>query len=406
MGKALRISFLGDMLCKMPETLYANKGRDKYDYDDVFAGVKKYLSKADYVVGNLETPIAGKECGYTYTQFPSIFNTPTDFALAAKKAGVDLFTTANNHALDRGIIGLQKTIENLDAIGAEHVGTQITPYDKRTFVKHFENIRISFLSYTYGMNSNINNVFLDINEEHYVNFLGIQKEFKIQDINKANFSIKKLIIDYMPKCIFEKRRTTKIRLDCGDRNTLNNEESKRFINKMLSDIEEAKKTSDITILCLHIGGQYNSTIGPYTSEVIRLCREKGCNAIIANHPHCVLESGIKDNCFQAFALGNFCSTPEWGYHVPGVYADYSVIVNLNIDTDNKKIDSITYTVTKCVRNGLHSKVFIVKDLYENASGSEKTSLKHECQKVIERFLGKKINSSQFEVKEEYDYPTY
>ena len=177
----------------------------------------------------------------------------------------------------------------------------------------------------------------------------------------------------------------------------------RLLNKMLGDIEEAKKSSDMVILCLHIGGQYNSKIGPYTQEIIRLCHEKGCDAIIANHPHCVLESKFDNNCYTAYSLGNFCSTPGYGYHVGGVYADYSVIANLNIDTESKKLESVSYAVAKCVREGLHSRVCMVKDLYDAASPKDKEKLKYDCQKVVERFLGKKLQSSQFEVKEEYEY---
>lgn len=77
-----------------------------YNYDRIFEKVAYVLKDSDYVVGNLETPIAGEEL--EYTKEPTVFNTPLAFAQSIKKAGFDFVSIANNHCLDRGVIGLKK----------------------------------------------------------------------------------------------------------------------------------------------------------------------------------------------------------------------------------------------------------------------------------------------------------
>ena len=52
----IRIKFTGDLMCTM---LMQEKSGG--NYEKFFSKAKKELSDCDYLVGNLETPIAGKE---------------------------------------------------------------------------------------------------------------------------------------------------------------------------------------------------------------------------------------------------------------------------------------------------------------------------------------------------------
>ena len=55
----------------------SGKTKDGYDFRGVFAHTKKLLEQSDFVVGNLETPLAGKEAGYTNTHL--CFNAPDEY---------------------------------------------------------------------------------------------------------------------------------------------------------------------------------------------------------------------------------------------------------------------------------------------------------------------------------------
>lgn len=67
-----------------------------------------------------------------------------------------MFTTANNHSLDRSLYGLKRTLTVLDQMGIEHVGTQLRIDTERTF---YETIggKCTSISYTYDTNSSWKN---------------------------------------------------------------------------------------------------------------------------------------------------------------------------------------------------------------------------------------------------------
>ena len=114
----LKITFTGDLLSLLPQNKASfNKKDNSYDYTPVFDKITYLLNNSDYVVGNLETPIAGEDLGYTY--LPTVFNTPIEFLYAIKNAGFDFVSIANNHCLDRQLEGLNKTIENIEKTGLD-----------------------------------------------------------------------------------------------------------------------------------------------------------------------------------------------------------------------------------------------------------------------------------------------
>ena len=118
----VNISFVGDIMCYPRMTKIANG-----DYSELFLRANK-LKNCDYLVGNLETPIAGREMEYTHERY--CFNTPESFLTAVKECGFDLVTLANNHCMDRGEAGLIKTIENCKKAGLETIGAYATEEER------------------------------------------------------------------------------------------------------------------------------------------------------------------------------------------------------------------------------------------------------------------------------------
>lgn len=106
----MKITFLGDIMAE-PPVLKAAKRKDGYDFRGVFAYTKKLIEQSDFVVGNLETPLAGKQAGYTNTHLR--FNAPDEYVDALLDAGVKLVSTANNHTFDRGYEGCKIALGNL-----------------------------------------------------------------------------------------------------------------------------------------------------------------------------------------------------------------------------------------------------------------------------------------------------
>ncbi len=400
----IRLSFLGDILCKAPETSYASIGNDQYDYSDSFdVSIKNYLSHSHYTVGNLETPLAGKECNYSNTT--SVFNTPAQFAACLQGIGINMLTTANNHALDRGIYGLCKTIDHLDALGLDHVGTRKSPLDEKYVVKEINGVRISFLSYTYGMNTEWLNNPLYPDEEFHINFFRKHNPtnyFFNNNSSSYTKSLRRLIKSLVPPIFIKDKRNDWV--DCGELIDIQDLSNASLQEDMYSSIKTAKQISDITIMCLHIGGQYNNSIGDYTKVIVDKCIEAGSDLVICNHPHCVLPSYFNHSRFVAYSLGNFYNTPHFGFYVDNVFSDYSIILSVEIDSVTHVISDIYFTVVKCLRFGIHTRAYIVSDLYESLSDIvDKQKLKSDVMNVIERFTNKRLDSKKFIIQKEYNY---
>jgi poly-gamma-glutamate synthesis protein (capsule biosynthesis protein) len=105
------------------------------------------LQSADIAFANLETPLTdrGRHTG--------AFKTPTSFADALKWAGIDVVSTANNHAMDAEEPGLFDTIEALARVGIGHVGTGRNLEDARKpFVIERNGIKVAFLGYAQFVN--------------------------------------------------------------------------------------------------------------------------------------------------------------------------------------------------------------------------------------------------------------
>lgn len=57
----MRLTFTGDILVEQ-EQFNALQGKP---YDEIMLPMAEVFSKTDYLIGNLETPVAGEELGYT-----------------------------------------------------------------------------------------------------------------------------------------------------------------------------------------------------------------------------------------------------------------------------------------------------------------------------------------------------
>ena len=78
----------------------------EYPYTQFLAGIKRLMQSADVTVANMEFTLAGEP----YTGYPE-FSAPDEYATYAADCGVNVFLTANNHIMDKGRAGLERTLE-------------------------------------------------------------------------------------------------------------------------------------------------------------------------------------------------------------------------------------------------------------------------------------------------------
>ena len=114
------------------------------------------LRAADFAMANMEFPLGGEP----YAGYPS-FSTPDYYAwYAGKDCGIDVFLTGNNHVLDRGSRGLQRTLDVYakirDSIGVRQTGAARNPEElEETYplILSRRGLKIALVSFTYGTNT-------------------------------------------------------------------------------------------------------------------------------------------------------------------------------------------------------------------------------------------------------------
>lgn len=149
----IELLFVGDAMQHQAQLDRAKElgGGRHYDYSDCFTYIAPEVTAADYAVCNLEVPLGG---GPSYTGYPC-FSAPDSYAQALKDAGFDLFLTANNHCLDRLDRAARRTIQALDSLGVDHIGTYHDAESRLRqvpFIKNIKGFKVGFLNYTYGTN--------------------------------------------------------------------------------------------------------------------------------------------------------------------------------------------------------------------------------------------------------------
>ena len=61
----MKLTILGDIMAEIPVLRAAKCRCGKYDFKGVFDPSRKLLAESDYIIGNLETPLAGEEAKYS-----------------------------------------------------------------------------------------------------------------------------------------------------------------------------------------------------------------------------------------------------------------------------------------------------------------------------------------------------
>lgn len=146
----LSLLFAGDFMQHLAQ-IEAAQTDSGYCYDDCWQYVRDEISRADIAIGNFETTLGGKP----YNGYPS-FCAPDEFFTSLVDAGFDIFLTSNNHSLDTGKRGIERTISRMneeDRIA--QVGTYIDRTDRNNrypYVFEKNGIKIALLNYTYGTN--------------------------------------------------------------------------------------------------------------------------------------------------------------------------------------------------------------------------------------------------------------
>jgi len=121
-----------------------------YNYSGCFTQVTPEIEAADIAICNFETTLGGAP----YSGYPQ-FCSPDAYAEAVRDAGFDIFLTANNHCMDTRTRGLVRTLDVLDSLGINHLGTYRNQAERDSlypYILEHGGMRIALLNYTYDTN--------------------------------------------------------------------------------------------------------------------------------------------------------------------------------------------------------------------------------------------------------------
>ena len=247
MDKVVRLSAVGDILCGDEMLMNAKNEDNSYDFNNIFKNVSPFIERSDLVVGTMET-------NFTNAQFSGYnkSNSPREFAMAVKKAGINLVSLAHNHALDYGVDGLRDTKKYLQEMQYDVLGDRLE--GNNVLIKEVKGVNIAFLAYTYGVN------------------------------DEDSKTSKELDSVY----IFSEEQAKK-------------------------DIEYAKENADTICVLMHWGDMYSNEVSDEQRKIADFLVDNGVTLIIGTHPATVQPMEIRQNkegknVLVAYSLGNFCSS--------------------------------------------------------------------------------------------------
>lgn len=158
----------GDVLLHRP--LHEQAMRDRNGHKSLWFNTLPIIQGADMAYANLEGPVApgvlrsgrltqdpgNRFDNVVYTSFPQ-FNYHSELVEDLKDSGFDVVSTANNHAMDRGTVGVDATIKHLHESKLQFTGTKTrveaaTNTGDWSVILEQKGFRIAWLACTFGTN--------------------------------------------------------------------------------------------------------------------------------------------------------------------------------------------------------------------------------------------------------------
>jgi poly-gamma-glutamate capsule biosynthesis protein CapA/YwtB (metallophosphatase superfamily) len=149
----ITLAFSGDMLVsdELRAQAARDAGGDGFDFTPMLREVAPIIKAADWAVCHQETPISADNSALS--GYPA-FSAPYQLATAEKAAGYDACSTASNHTVDKGLGGIESTLDTFDRVGIKHAGSARSAAEARQFTIYtVRGVRIGHLAYAYGLDA-------------------------------------------------------------------------------------------------------------------------------------------------------------------------------------------------------------------------------------------------------------
>lgn len=283
----------------------AISGGRTYNFAPIYDNVQDIISAADIALINQETPVSQS---YELSSYPD-FNSPVDLTYDVVDAGFDIINLANNHMLDKGALGLKESYENWNARGVTVIGCY-EEQESGKYITYYEknDIRIAFLSYTYGTNLNS---------------------------DPAEYG---LYASYLKYADLE------------------------------GEITEARENADFVIVSVHWGQEGSLTPNEEQKSYAQKMADWGADVILGHHPHVLqpieeIQRQDGGTTLCVYSLGNFVHEQAQYINVVGGIISFDIT---KTNDERATWSNVEFTPTVCHYPGnfYGNKVYLLKDYTE------------------------------------------
>ncbi len=277
----------------------------EYDFVPMYAPIADTIAAADIAFINQETPMAGKE--YGYSGYPT-FNSPREVAEALVEVGFDVVNLATNHLFDKHNAGAQATVEYMQSLPITTIGAYLNQEDYENIrVTEVNGIRIAWVSFSQKSN---------------------------YAYNPAQHSV------IMPM--------------------MNNDEAIR------ARVKAADQIADFVIVSAHWGEEV-AEIYPETRRLASLIAEAGADVILGHHSHILqgvewIATADGSRTLVAYSLGNFISTQYYAQNMVGGMLAFDIVMKDGVCRIESPILHPTVTQYSLNRDSLE--VYLLEDYTE------------------------------------------
>jgi len=206
-----------------------------------FREIAAYTSGADIAFLNLESPFSDRGQPILTGM---VFKATPDTIEGLKLAGIDIVSTANNHARDCGDYGFEFTLNWLDRNGIKATGSALSVQALREGVILERNgRRFGFLAYTYDQSN-------------------------------------------------------------GNHPAADDRIAMMDIARMSEDVAALRSRADVVIVSMHAGIEYRKTPIPQQIAFAHAAIDAGASVVVGHHPHVVQSTESYKNGVIFYSLGN------------------------------------------------------------------------------------------------------
>jgi poly-gamma-glutamate synthesis protein (capsule biosynthesis protein) len=233
-----RILFGGDvMLSRFVGAVARQKADPAWPLRDV-AGL---FSAADIAFVNLEAPFSDRG---RLVEKGMVFKAEPEMIEALRLAGIDIVSTANNHARDCGVHGVNFTLDWLARNGIAAVGTGATAEaTHQGTVLQRNGVRFGFLAYTYDQSNG----------------------------NHADWDDRIAMLD---------------------------------VASAVEDIQDLGERADVVIVSMHAGAEYQGKPTAGQRSFAHAAIDAGASVVVGHHPHVTQPVESYRNGLIFYSLGN------------------------------------------------------------------------------------------------------